>query len=175
MTAEAEGMDRYQGIVALEGADLAAALENYFARSEQLPTRLWLSAHSGRAAGMLLQRLPGKTAAADDWGRICALASTLTDAELLELPYRTLLHRLFHEERVELFAPEPLSFRCGCSRSRIEEALRAMGATEVESILAEQGEVLVECEFCNRGYRFDAVDVAALFLSPMDGGRSSVH
>lgn len=175
MTAEATGRERYQGIVPLEGHDLSAALEIYFERSEQLPTRLWLAADEARAAGMLIQRLPTASGADEDWTRICALAATLTEAELLNLSHDTLLRRLFHEEQVRLFESEPLVFRCGCSRERIEDALRAMGSEEVEAILAEQGAVQVDCEFCNRRYRFDAVDFAALFHGPVAEIRPLVH
>ena len=163
MTADAPGKERYQGIVGLEGCDLAAGLDNYFARSEQLPTRLWLGADEQRAAGMLLQRLPAAAASAEDWERIQALAGTLSEAELLELPLESLLYRLFNEETVRLFESEPLAFRCSCSRARIEATLRAMGQAEAESIVAEEGDIVADCEFCNRRYRFDAVDVATLF------------
>jgi len=161
-----QGMDRYQGIVALEGEpDLSAALATYFSRSEQLDTRLWLAAGPERAAGMLLQRLPGTDEDPDAWPRTVQLADTLTDPELLGLGHREILHRLFHEEDVRFFESEPVSFRCSCSRERIEHMLRGLGYDEVQSILEEQGRVEVTCEFCNQHYRFDAVDAERLFAS----------
>lgn len=163
MTADASGGERYQGVVALEGRSLAEALEAYFSRSEQLPTRLWLAADAHRAVGMLLQRLPDATSAEDDWDRVLTLAGTLTDEELLSLPSDDLLYRLFHEERVRVLESEPVSFRCGCSRERMADALRTLGRAEAESIIAEQGQIHADCDFCNRSYRFDAVDVAAVF------------
>jgi len=160
-----EGGDRYQGIVAAEGASLAASLEDYFARSEQLATRLWLAADGQRAAGMLLQQLPGSTEDADAWNRDVHLGETVTDAELLGLPTRELLRRLYHEEDVRLFEPEPVSFRCSCSRERIESVLRGLGYDEVQDILQEQGSIKVNCEFCNQAYEFDAVDAERLFAA----------
>lgn len=158
--------ERYQGIVALNTEEtLAHALEEYFARSEQLATRLWLVANDERAAGMLLQALPGETDDADAWNRTVQLADTLSREELLELPQREVLRRLFHEEDVRLFEPEPVSFRCSCSRERIETVLRGLGYDEVQSIIAEQGRVSVDCEFCNQNYLFDAVDVEKLFAA----------
>jgi molecular chaperone Hsp33 len=157
------GGERYQGVVGLDGEDLAGALEAYFRQSEQLPTRLWLAADGARAAGLLLQRMPSEPGADEDWNRIGLLAGTLTEPELLALPAGELLRRLFHEERVRLYDPEPLAFRCRCSVERVESALRAMGRAEVEELLAEQGEVQVSCEFCRRGYRFDRVDAERLF------------
>jgi len=158
--------ERYQGIVALEGEEnLARALEDYFVRSEQLATRLWLSANDERAAGMLLQVLPGETEDDDAWNRAGQLADTLSNQELLELPQREVLRRLFHEEDVRLFEPEPVSFRCTCTRERIETVLRSLGYAEVQGIIAEQGQVSVDCEFCNQNYLFDPVDVEKLFAA----------
>jgi molecular chaperone Hsp33 len=175
MTAEAPGGERYQGIVALEGTDLAAALGTYFACSEQLPTQVWLAAGAERASGLLLQRLPGADSASDDWHRVLSLAETLTRNELLSLAPRDLLYRLFHEEVVRLFEPEPLAFRCSCSRGRIEDTLRALGRAEAESIISADGEIVADCEFCNRRYRFDAVDVAMLFTEGVAAESADTH
>lgn len=168
---------RYQGVVPLTGARIADCLEDYFRRSEQLPTRLWLAATPERVAGLLLQRLPhgarasaeADTRLAEDgdehWNRVLHLAGTLTAPELLDLPSATLLRRMFHEEDLRLFEPAPVYFQCTCSRTRVERILRALGRREAEEVLAERGDVEVRCEFCNRNYRFDAVDVAELFAS----------
>lgn len=155
--------ERYQGIVAVAGGDLSAALESYFRQSEQLPTRVWLASNESRAAGLLLQRLPGTEEDADAWDRAAQLAETLTRGELLELPGSEVRRRLFQEEDVRVFEPEPVSFRCGCSRERVAETLVSLGREELRSILADEGRVEVHCEFCNHGYHFDAVDVEALF------------
>lgn len=163
LTMELGQAQPYQGIAPVSGSCIAEAIEGYFRDSEQLPTRLWLAADEHRAAGLLLQRLPGAEES-DDWERIGMLASTLTSAELMTLPAERLLHRLFNEETVRLFESEPLAFRCGCSRGRIEDMLRAMGQAEVESIVAERGVVEVTCELCNREYRLDAVDAKQLFV-----------
>lgn len=161
---------RYQGIVGLEGKNLAEALERYFNNSEQLASRFWLVADSGRAAGLFLQQLPSEQDHQEEWQRIGMLAETVTRDELLNLPVQTLLHRLFHEEQVRLFEPEPVAFRCSCSRERIAGSLRAMGRTELLSILEEQGAVEVDCDFCNKHYRFDAIDTEQLFIDgvPID-------
>ncbi|HYN79727.1 MAG TPA: Hsp33 family molecular chaperone HslO [Lamprocystis sp. (in: g-proteobacteria)] len=166
LTIERGGGEPYQGIVPLVGSGIAQALGRYFEASEQIPTRLWLAADAGRAAGLLLQRLPGDgDADGDDWGRVGLLAATVKPAELLGLPAMELLHRLFHEETVRLFDSEPLAFRCGCSRARIEDMLRVMGESEVQAIVTEQGALEVTCEFCNRPYRLDAVDADQLFAA----------
>ncbi|MGD9709907.1 MAG: Hsp33 family molecular chaperone HslO [Halothiobacillaceae bacterium] len=177
MTIETARGERYQGIVPLEGASLAQALEGYFARSEQLPTRLWLEAGPTRAAGLLVQKMPGHDSPQDDedWNRIVALSETVSAEELLELPAETLLHRLYHEEDRRVFEPESVRFACSCSRERVAEMLRSLGQDEVEDILAEQGRIEVHCEFCNAGYTFDAVDAAALFVETPHPGARGLH
>jgi len=169
-----EGRERYQGIVPLEGANLAQALEGYFSRSEQLPTRLWLAADGERAAGLLLQALPVEERDPDAFNRATTLAETLSRDELLTVPVETLLHRLYHEEDVRLLEGTPMSFRCSCSRERVADMLRNLGRAEVDSILEDEGRVEVNCEFCNAGYRFDAVDVEQLFTEgePPPGSRT---
>ncbi|MCO6412601.1 MAG: Hsp33 family molecular chaperone HslO [Thiogranum sp.] len=159
--------ERYQGLVAVEHDTIAAALESYFTQSEQLATRLWLAAGAERASGMLLQQLPDAAGHEhdEDWNRDVLLGGTVTASELLELSARELLHRLFHEEDLRLFEPEPVSFRCSCSRERIETMLRGLGYDEMRDILAEQGDVSVNCEFCSQRYAFDAVDIERLFAA----------
>ena len=160
------GNQIYQGIVALEGATVAEVLEHYLLQSEQLETRLWLAADGEQACGLLLQRLPEKVSEdADAWNRALNLGNTLSTEELLHLPAREILHRLFHEEDLRLFEPHPVSFRCTCSRERVADMLRLLGLDEVHSILVEQGKIEVDCEFCNRNYYFDAVDAEQLFAA----------
>jgi molecular chaperone Hsp33 len=163
LTIDAKHRDRYQGIVPLEGAGIGEALEGYFGASEQLPSRFWLAVNEDRAVGMMLQRLPGETADEDDWNRAVILADTVKASELLNLPVAELLRRLFHEEDIRLYEPEPVAFRCNCSRTGVADNLRALGKDEIDEIIAEQGAVDVTCEFCNRGYRFDSVDATSLF------------
>jgi molecular chaperone Hsp33 len=176
ITAEAPSGERYQGIVALEGSGLAEAIGNYFQQSEQLSTRLWLACDGEHAAGLFLQRLPGEaTADSDGWERLGALADTARAEELTTLPATELLRRLFHEERLRLFDPEPVAYRCGCSRERIENVLRAMGEAELHDLLRSEGRISADCEFCGRDYVFDAVDVATLFVAASSPENETTH
>lgn len=157
---------QYQGIVPLEHPGLAACLEGYFQQSEQLPTRLWLAAGNGRAAGLLLQRLPdqvaGRAANATHWQHLETLAATLGMEELLDLDAETVLRRLFHETPPRLPAATPLRFGCTCSRERTRNALFSLGAEEIKRILDEDGEATLTCDFCGASEYFDAVDLAEL-------------
>lgn len=191
----------YQGIVPFEGNTVAEVLERYMARSEQVPTRLWLAADEHRAAGLLLQRLPdeggrppawapgpaddGTAAAAlasaaepddDGWNRLQRLADTVTRGELLSLPLATVLRRLFWQEPLHGFDSRAPRFECSCSRDKVIAMLRMLGRNEIDAIVAERDAVEVQCEYCATPYRFDAVDAARLFVSgPSVPGSSSHH
>ena len=160
-----DGSQSYQGVVEVVGDSVADMLTHYMRHSEQIDTSLTVAADGSRVAGLLLQRLP--EAADDDadrWDRACMLAGTVKASELLELAPADVVRRLFHEEDIRLFDPQPLAFRCSCSKARVESMLAMLGPEEVESVLAERGHVEVTCDFCNRAYRLDPVDAAQLFV-----------
>lgn len=161
-----DGGQTYQGIVPIEGDSISEILQNYMERSEQIETRIWLACDQQSAAGMLLQKLPDLPEQdADAWARTSFLAETITDEELITLPAETLLTRLFHEEDVRLFDPRNICFRCSCSRKNVSNMLKMLGATEVDSIIEERGEIEVNCDFCNAAYVFDKVDAEQLFAA----------
>lgn len=161
-----EGKQTYQGVVSLEGDTVAEVLEHYMLQSEQLETRLWLACDECQAAGLMLQKMPGaQSKDADAWNRAVKLAETITAQELLRLPARDIVHRLYHEEDVRLFDPRPVAFRCSCTRERVTSMLRMLGREEVRSIIDERQKIDVECEFCGRKYSFDAVDAEQVFAS----------
>lgn len=186
-----QGQRPYQGIVPLEGATVAEALENYMRRSEQLDTQLWLAADEQHANGLLLQKLPleggagieraydphAEAHAAEVWNRAVTFANTLEPAELLGVDPPTLMRRLFWEETLAVYDPLPCAFRCSCTRERVAAMLVSLGEREVDETLAEMGAIHVDCEFCNKSYDFDTVDCAQLFATTntMDGVRAPIQ
>ncbi|MGH8209269.1 MAG: Hsp33 family molecular chaperone HslO [Steroidobacteraceae bacterium] len=173
---------RYQGIVPLSGASLADSLESYFASSEQLPTRVVLAADSERGVGMLVQKLPTPANADESdmkavWEAAQRGVDRLSTTDLLLRPLEELLARGFGAHDMRLFTGTPVKFECRCNEGRVSSLLRALGEGEVRDVLKEQGAVTVTCEFCHRPYRFDAVDVDALFADGAGGvGRPpSIH
>lgn len=154
---------RYQGLVEMDADSLAQSFERYFVQSEQLPTRIILSADPDCAAGLMLQRMPGTSPDHDAWQRASALFDTLGADELRNTPVTTLLFRLFHEDGVRLLDTRPLRFHCSCSRERVAEVLVNLGETEAMASTQANGVAEITCEFCNRQYRFDRVDLAQLF------------
>ena len=159
--------EAYQGIVPIEGDTIAEMLQNNMLRSQQIDTSLWLHCDGESACGMLLQKLPNLPklgeADADAWNRVNILADTVTNDELKNLAPEALLTRLFSEENVRLFEAKPTQFRCRCSKAKVANMLRLLGMQEVESILAELGKINVNCDFCNKKYAFDALDVSHAF------------
>jgi molecular chaperone Hsp33 len=129
---------------------------------------------------MLLQRLPTKEGFAevdvdDAWRRVQLIGDTLKAEELSSLSDREILRRLFNEDDLRLFDPSPVFFKCTCSHERVSGMLQSLGREEVQSVLAEQGVVEVRCDFCNRAYDFDAVDVGRLFAASGIPGGGTVH
>ena len=181
------GQQPYQGVVPLHGdhreplQQLSQVLEHYMLQSEQLDTRLVLAADDQMAAGLLIQRMPAEGPGRisgernedqigrnEDFNRIAHLTATLTREELLTLDADTVLRRLYWEERLLRYEPQQPRFACGCARERVRNMLRGLGAEEVQSIIAERGDVEVGCEFCGQQYHFDAVDVGEMFTPVRD-------
>jgi molecular chaperone Hsp33 len=182
VTVEAEERSlRYQGIVPLSGASLAESLEAYFASSEQLPTRVLLTADESHGAGILVQKLPGAedshlgepSSAEAAWEGAQRGIALLGPGGLRERGLEELLAQGFSGHDLRLFRGAPVRFECRCSEGRVTGLLRALGPEEVREVLKEQGSVTVTCEFCHRPYRFDEIDVEALFAdaSPPDSAR----
>ena len=198
------GQQPYQGVVPLFGdqgeklESISEVLQHYMLQSEQLDTVLVLAADDQVAAGLLIQRLPvegegnlagqmdsvareAELGQSEDFSRIAILAKSLKREELLTLDAETILHRLFWEEPLARFEPmvgdNGPRFACSCSRERVGHMIRSLGTAEVESILAEQGQVEVGCDFCGAQYRFDPVDAAGLFSAAVNSPNAdgSVH
>jgi molecular chaperone Hsp33 len=177
VTVEAEEKSaRYQGVVPLAGDSLAQSLEAYFASSEQLPTRVVLAADAERAAGMLVQKLPEPAAGStrDAWQEAQWGMQRLTPRMLLGGSLETDLAALFPGHDVRVFTGAPVEFECRCNPARVAGVLRALGSEEIREVLREQGSVTVTCEFCQRPYSFDSLDIEALFADTL-GGPEAIH
>ena len=176
-----EAADRgssYQGVVPITGDSLAESLEAYFVQSEQLPTRVTFAATPGVVSGMLVQRMPGvggkvandPAALESAWMKADHAMAALSGAELLEDDMEQRLVRMFGADEVRLFGGHEIQAECRCSRARVATMLRSLGVDEVREVIAEQGAVTVTCEFCQKPYRFDAIDVEQLFAENAASG-----
>ena len=174
-------MDRYPGVTAIEGETLALCAEQYFAQSEQTPTRVRLAvgqakpqdanAQEGgawRAGGMLIQYIAGDDARGstdEAWVRTQAFFETVGEDELTdpELASQTLLWRLFHEDGVRVFGSTPLFAFCRCNQERIETVLKSFDTAERAEMVEPDGKIRVTCEYCSKIY---AVDAGAVEKAP---------
>lgn len=165
-------MDRYQGVTAIEGETLALCAEQYFAQSEQTPTRVRLAvgqvqtdaAPTWRAGGVILQNIAGDAARGeteDAWETAQALFQTLGEDELIDptILSETLLWRLFHEDGVRVFEAKPLRAFCRCSHERIVSVLKSFPAEEREGMVEADGRIRVTCEYCSRVYDLEPAAV----------------
>ena len=166
ITISPEEGERYQGVVGLEGDTLAACLEDYFMRSEQLPTRLFIRTGEvdgqPAAGGMLLQVLPAQDAQTNDFEHLATLTETVKAEELFNLSATDVLWRLYHEEEVTVYDPQAVEFKCTCSRERCAGALKTLPDEEIDSIMAEDGEIDMHCDYCGTHYVFNSMDIAEI-------------
>jgi molecular chaperone Hsp33 len=172
ITITPEDGERYQGVVALDKPSLAECLEGYFLQSEQLATKVVLKTDvsdraAPKAAGVLLQILPTSSentqvAPDSEFEHLSQLTQTISGEELFTLPVEEILYRLYHQEEVELYPSQGVSFACTCSRERSANALSNVDKSELLQIIAEEGKIKVNCQYCHAEYSFDAIDVEAI-------------
>ena len=161
---DAESGQIYQSLVPLEGDGMAEIFENYLQRSEQRTSFLRLCASERAVCGLLLEKLPGADARdPDGWNRVTQLAATLRLEETVDAQPYGLLVKLFPEELLRVFRLDAVEYHCPFNVQNVERVLRGLGRAEVESILAEKGEVVIRNEMCNHEYRFDREAVQTLF------------
>lgn len=178
ITIEPKKGERYQGVVGLEGETLADVIEGYFANSEQLKTRLWIRTgeHEGKkhAAGMMIQVIPDGTGTPEDFEHLEQLTATVKNEELFTLPANELLYRLYNQDSVRLYEPQPVEFHCGCSRERSGAAIITVDKTEIYDILAEEGTISLHCDYCGTSYTFDEPEITELYTQATSGNKT-VH
>jgi len=156
----------YQSFVPLEGRDMAEIFENFLRRSEQGEVFLRLRADESALCGLLLEKLPGADAKdADGWKRVTRLAATLRLAQTVDAQPYDLLVGLFPEELLRVFRLHAVAYHCPEDAEKVRNVLRSLGRDELQSILAERGEVIIRDEMSNREYRFDPRDIARLFAA----------
>jgi len=155
----------YQSVVPIHSLSMGDNLMHYFAQSEQLPSQVWLAVDDDRAAGMLLQLMPGQNTLQREqfWEYAVHLGQTITDHELLTLDNPTILHRLYHETELRLYTARAVKFHCRCNHEKMKQVLTVLGEADAQELLQEKGQIEVNCDFCNQAYTFDAIDVTLLF------------
>ncbi|HVC61385.1 MAG TPA: Hsp33 family molecular chaperone HslO [Acetobacteraceae bacterium] len=172
--------NRHQGIVTIEGANLAEMALHYFRTSEQIGCMVHLACEltdaGWRAGALILEKVAGAggvdptldtDAQEESWRTATILAATLTDAELLDdaLSPETVLYRLFHTEGVAVDRSRALSYGCRCSRARLSGILETFSMGDLDH-MAVDGDIVMTCEFCNFDFRFTRDEVHGAAAAP---------
>lgn len=157
--------ERYQAIVPIENEYLEQCLEDYFARSEQLPTWFRLLSNTEQCVGIAIHALPtdkikGLEETTENFARLKTLLSTLDFEESISLEPEQILRRLFHEESCRVFTPAEVKFGCHCSMGKSRDALKALGPEDLAELVAEEklngnDNLVVDCHFCFQRYEFE--------------------
>lgn len=168
--------EAYQGVVALDKETLADCLAHYFEVSEQIPTKIWLFTDTEQqlTAGALVQLLPdgdgsieNKEQQQSDFEHLCQLTNTIKSEEVFSLEAEALLYRLYHQEKVNIFEPQKVSYVCGCSADKCLSAISQIEPSEIKAILAEQGKISMTCDYCITTYDFDELSLKS-FISKVN-------
>ncbi|MBD3755963.1 MAG: Hsp33 family molecular chaperone HslO [Gammaproteobacteria bacterium] len=154
----------FQSYVPREGNNISEAFEEFLSQSEQLPSKLWLAADEQAIGGVMIQKMPDTDGHdSDGWDRVMHITTTVQDQELTQLATEELLHRLFHEELLELFAASEVQYECPQDREKVDNMLLSLGEEEVRKLLEEQGEIVIHNEICNFHLRYGQKEVDSLF------------
>ena len=166
--------ERYQAIVPIENANLEQCLEDYFARSEQLPTWFKLLSNTEQCVGIAIHALPTEKIkdleeTAENFTRLKTLLSTLDFEESISLEPEQILRRLFHEESCRVFTSHEVKFGCHCSMEKSRDALKALGAEDLAELVAEEKlngnkNLVVDCHFCFQRYEFEIEKLGSLLI-----------
>ena len=168
--------EAYQGVVALDKETLADCLAHYFEASEQIPTKIWLFSDTEQqlTAGALVQLLPdgdgsieNKEQQLSDFEHLCQLTNTIKSEEVFSLEAEALLYRLYHQEQVNIFEPQAVTYVCGCSADKCLSAISQIEPSEIKAILAEQGKISMTCDYCITTYDFDELSLKS-FISKVN-------
>ena len=151
----------YVGSIGLFSGEIADDLAMYFVESEQIPTACALGVLVGTdqsvtsAGGYIIQLLPG---ASDDIidkieagvHRVGSVSHALEGG----LDGEGLLRAVLSDFDLEILEKHPVEYRCYCSRDRVTRALISMGREELSSLIQDQGQADLTCQFCDKVYHY---------------------
>ena len=156
----------FQSLVPINQKGLIATFEDYFFQSEQLESRLWVSSTQENLCAMLLQKMPeADQHDSEGWHRVGTLSDTITQDELNSLDAESLLHRLFHEETLQLFNADWVGYECEKNKERFEKIIYDLGEQDARDLLKERGEIAIHNEICNEHLFFDEQDIDRIFAT----------
>lgn len=162
----------YVGTIDLLSGEIADDIAAYFVESEQIPTACALGVLVGTdqsvtsAGGYLIQLLPG--AGEDIITKIEAGVQRVGSvSHALEggLDGASLLRAVLSDFDLDILETHPVEYRCYCSRDRVTRALISMGREELSSLIQEQGQAELTCQFCDQIYRYSKEDLEEILAN----------
>ena len=162
----------YVGSIGLFSGEIADDLAMYFVESEQIPTACALGVLMGTdqsvtsAGGYLIQLLPGAPEEVIDKieagiRQVGPVSSALASG----LDGEGLLRAVLPDFELEILETHPVAYKCYCSRDRVTRALISMGGQELSSLIEEQGQAELTCQFCDSVYRFSKEELEELLVN----------
>jgi len=166
----------YVGKIPLVSGEIAEDLTQYFASSEQQPSSVALGVMVDTygkvcaSGGMIVQVLPGAKeeciAALED---MLFFMDSMTVNVMDSLNVDDMMVRIFgnmpEEYKPHILDHKNISWHCDCSRERMEKALISIGKKDLASLIAEEGEAELNCNFCRTKYKFSKEELMSLLAS----------
>ena len=159
----------YVGTIGLFSGEIADDIAMYFVESEQIPTACALGVLVDRdqsvlaAGGYLIQLLPGaEEGLIDKIEAGVRRVGSVSHALSRGLDAQGLLEEVLSDFQLEVLETHPVEYRCSCSRERVSRGLISMGREELSSLIAEQGQADLSCQFCDKVYHYDRPELEKL-------------
>lgn len=159
----------YVGTVELLGGEIAEDVASYFVESEQVPTVCALGVLLNRdqtvdvSGGYLLQLLPGAPDSLIDQLESAVMAAGNVSNLLKEgATPEDIIRMVLVGMDVEILETIPISYKCYCSRERVEKTIISLGAKEMQSIIDDGEDIHVDCQFCDTIYTFTPDEIQKL-------------
>jgi len=161
----------YVGSVELVSGEIGDDVTAYFAQSEQTPTACALGVLVDKdlsvkvAGGYLIQLLPGATEQTiETIEKGIQRAGAVTAMLEQGMTPEDILGQVCGDLGVVFMETTQISYRCYCSRERVTAALVSLGKDELTQIADEGKPFPVECQFCDKVYKFTPEDIRKLLL-----------
>lgn len=151
----------YVGQTQLVTGEIAEDLTYYFATSEQVPSSVALGVLMNKdntvrqAGGFIIQLLPGASDEIIDKleTKLSGISSITAILDAGKTP-EEILTDILGEFGLDISTKMPVQFHCDCERSRVEKAIISIGKKEIQDMIDEGKEIEVNCQFCNKHYKF---------------------
>lgn len=159
----------YVGQTQLITGEIAEDLTYYFATSEQVPSSVALGVLMNKdntvrqAGGFIIQLLPGASDEIIDRleAKLSGISSITSLLDAGKTP-EEILTDILGEFGLEILKKMPVQFHCDCERSRVEKAIISIGRKEIQDMIDEEKEIEVNCQFCNKHYKFSVDELGEM-------------